>query len=112
MQNTTRTKSLQDKAQSSAVENQGWTHYHGSIMFGMLGGLLCGLLGLLSLVILLFLGGSGGEVVSYIGVGLLFLAFTFFGVSAHFMDKSDASKRRYKKLRAERFRENNKDTYS
>lgn len=111
MQNTTLTNSLQDKAQSSAVENEGWTRYYGSITFGALGGVLCGLLGFLSLVILLFLGGSAGEVVSYVGVGLLFLAFTFFGVCAHFMDKSDASKRRYKKLRAEKFRENNKDIY-
>ncbi len=110
MQNTTLTNSLQDKAQLSAVENQGWTHYHGSIMFGMLGGLLCGLLGLLSLVVVPFLGGSGGAF-NYIGVGLLFLAFTLFGVSAHFMDKSDESERRSKKLRAERFGENNKDAY-
>jgi hypothetical protein len=111
MQNTSLTNSLQDKAQSSAVENEGWTRYHGSILLSLLGGLLCGFLGLLSLIVFPFLGGSGAAV-SYIGISLLFLAFTFFGVSAHFMDKSDASKRRYKKLRAERFRENNKDTYS
>lgn len=110
MHNTTFTNSLQNKAQSSKVENQSWTRSHGSILLGLLGGLLCGLLGLLSLVVFPFLGGSGGAF-NYIGVGLLFLAFTLFGVSAHFMDKSDESERRSKKLRAERFGENNKDAY-
>ena len=70
------------------------------------GGLLCGLLGLLSFAVFTLSGGKN-PAYSYAGIGLMFLAATMLGVGAHFMDKADESKRRHKKLRIERFTENN-----
>ena len=106
MRNTTFYSPIKSQTKPAQTENQDWTSYNTSILLSMGGGLLCGLLGLLSFAIFTLSGGNN-EVYNYIGISLLFLALTMLGVGAHFMDKADENERRHKKSRVNRFTENN-----
>lgn len=105
MRNTTFYSSIKSQTKPAQTENQDWTSYNASILLSMSGGLLCGLLGLLSFAIFTLSGGKN-SVYNYAGIGLIFLAATMLGVGAHFMDKADDDKRRHKKSRIHEFTEN------
>ncbi len=102
MQNTTFSSALIHQPKLKSAASKSWISYHNSIALAFAGGLLLILLGFILLIIFTMFE-KNDAALNYAGVGSLIAAFILFGVSAHFMDKSDENKRQYEKSRIERF---------
>lgn len=102
MENITYNNSLRYQTKSNSSENSGWANYTASILLSFGGGLLCGLLGILSFAFFTLSGGHNA-MFNRVGMGLVIIGAIMLGFGAHFMDKSDDRKRQYKKSRVEKF---------
>lgn len=96
MRNTTFNRVPVNQPGLGNYENQDWAAFQTAILFAAGGGLPFGLLGFFLLIVFTVFE-RNNRALNYAGVGSLIFAFIFFGLTAHFMDKSDENKRRHKK---------------
>ena len=91
MRDTTFNGALSNQPKLQNAESKDLMRYYASITLAAVGGLVFLLLGFFLSAIFIFSDGNNAAL-NYAGVSSLIAAYIFFGVSAHFMDKSEENK--------------------
>jgi cytochrome c biogenesis protein CcdA len=100
---------IQPKTRNTTKED--WTRYETPILIAVGGGLLFAILGFFLLAVYAVFERNNAAL-NYAGSGALIIAFIFFGFCAHFMDKSDKSKRQFERAQWNNLTENNSEERS